>query len=216
MSTTTEAKPRATFGTSRRDTPGVVDRARIMYAAFLAAAATFQSAPITMVAFLALIQAVETAQQNALSKGKGTASARNVKRDALWTAMQTLLIFVQSLADGLTAEGAVQVIQAAGLLVAKTTRSTKPILQAKLTTTPNVVHLEANATALKGMKTSKKVNFNWQWSQDAKSWVSVTSTPYARTDISGLTPMTTYWFRASATIGAVPGEWSPAVSLVVH
>ncbi len=92
----------------------------------------------------------------------------------------------------------------------------RPILQATLTTTPSVVHLVANVTALKGTKTSKKALVNWQWSLDCKVWTSVASTTYAKTDIPGLTLMTTYWFRASVTIGATAGEWSPAVCLVVH
>ena len=127
--------------------------------------------------------------------------------------------YVQSIADTMSAENAAQVIQAAGLVVAGTTgKHFKAILAATLTPVQGLVHLEANASVLLAAvgKSRKKTHFLWQYSVDGKSWTSVPTTNYARTDITGLTPLTTYSFRVSVTVGAVVGEWSQAVSILVH
>jgi hypothetical protein len=213
--TTTPAAPRASFGTTKKKIAGVTARARLMYAAILAAVATFQTPPVTMVIFLGLIQALEVAQLAAATKAKGLASARNSRRDTLWTAMETLLVYVQGIANTVSVTDAITVIESAGLLVAKARVQAKALLQAKLTTTPGTVHLVANATLLRG-NTKKHVVYSWAWSLDGKSWTLVPSTPYARTDIANLTLLTTYWFRVSATVGTAVGEWSQPVSVLVH
>ena len=215
MPTATTPRPTGSFGTTKKKILGVTARARLMYAAFVAAGAAFGASPITMAAFLALVQALEDAQNGALTRAKGLAALRNSKRDALWTAMEILRAFVQGIADTHTATDAITVIESAGLLVAKTRAAGKELLKAKLTSMPGTVHLEANAAMLRG-KTSKHTTFNWQASSDGKSWSSAPSTPYARTDIPNLALMTTWWFRVSATVGTVTGEWSQPVSLLVH
>ena len=52
-------------------------------------------------------------------------------------------------------------------------------------------------------------------SLDGKSWTSLPSTPLADTEMTGLTPMTTYYFRVSVTISRVAGEWSQATSVML-
>ena len=143
---------------------------------------------------------------------------RGTKRDALWTAMESLRSYVQGLADALPAVEAAALIEAGGLLVATTAVHKKAALAAKLTTTPGVVHLDANASLLLGPAAAhKKATFNWQWSGDAgKTWNDARSTPYGNTDVAGLALMTTHLFRVSATIGKVTGAWSDAVTLLVH
>jgi hypothetical protein len=186
-----------------------------MYAAFLAAVATFQTPPVTMAIFLGIIQALETAQLAAATRAKGLAAVRNSRRDTLWTAMETLRAYVQGIADTQSVTDAITVIQSAGLLVAKARAYAKALLAAKLTTTPGTVHLEANASLLRGSAKGHGT-FNWACSVDGKTWTSVPSTPYARTDIAGLTLMTSYWFRVSVTIGTAVGDWSQPVGLLVH
>ncbi len=169
-----------------------------------------------MVAFLALIQALDAAQQAAASRGKGLATLRNTKRDAVWTAMESLRTYVQGLADSMTAENAAALIESAGLLVAGKASFAKPILQAKLTTTPGVVHLIANAKLLLGKK-SRNATFNWTWSSDGgKTWNIVPSTPLADTLIANLTPLTQYQFKVSVTVSRTTGAWTDPVGLLVH
>jgi hypothetical protein len=211
--------PRAIFGTDKRNIPGVLFRSQAMRDAIVANAATFNSPTVTMVVFLGLITALAVAQQSAkATRAKGTAALRNTKRDAVWTAMESLQKYVQGLADVLSADGATALIEAAGLVVAATPKHEKALLAATLTTTPGLVHLAAHASLLAGKgNAGKKATFNWQWSGDnGKTWNSVSSTPHANTDVGGLALMGTYSFRVSATIGKVVGAWSQAVSVLVH
>ncbi len=134
-SESTSTRPKASLGTTKVNNPGVLARAKIMYAAFIAAVASFPSPTVTMVAFLALIQAFEAAQDATPSGTKGLARIRNTKRNAVWSAMETLRACVQTIADTMQPENAAVLIESAGLLVAGTAAHPKPILQAKLTTT---------------------------------------------------------------------------------
>src|SRR4051794_5282780 len=100
--------PRAIFGVSKHEVPGVIARALAMHDAWVANAALFGSPAIAMVAFLALITALVDAQQHTKNtKAKSSASMRNTKRDAVWTAMSTLRTQVQGWADVATADTAV-------------------------------------------------------------------------------------------------------------
>jgi hypothetical protein len=213
--------PRAIFGVSKHEVPGVIARALAMHDGWVASAALFGSPAITMVAFLALITALVDAQQYAKNTGaKGSASMRNTKRDAVWTAMGTLRTQVQGWADVATADNAVALIEAAGLLVAGSPSHQKALLSATLTAAPGVAHLAANATALLGKGgLSKKATFHWQRSDNGgKSWEDAGATPYASTDVTGLALMTTYAFRVSVTVGKSTGAWSQVLPthLVEH
>jgi hypothetical protein len=215
---TTTAKPKASFGVTKKNSPGVMVRAKAMYTAILAAVSMFPSPTVTMVVFLALIQAMETAQQASTNRGKGQAATRNAKRDDLWTAMVSLKAYVQGLADAVAHAEAVALIQAGGLLVARVQAHQKAILQAKLTTTPGVIQLIANAKILLGGKgRTKKSHFLWQYSADGgKTWITAPSTSYATTEIAGLTLMTEYRFRVAVMKGNIAGEWTDEVKLLVH
>jgi hypothetical protein len=213
----TAAQPRASFATTKKNIPGVLFRAQTMYAAILENIALFASPTVTMVAFLALITALSVAQQVATgTKAKGTATLRNTKRDAVWTAMESLRTYIEGLADVLTAESAASLIQAAGLVVAATGRHQKALLTATLTATAGTVHLVAFRNMLVGGITHKVVTFHWQISTDGKTWTDLPGTGYTTTDATGLTLMTTYAFRVSVTVGKTAGAWSQPVSLLVH
>jgi hypothetical protein len=208
--------PKAAFGTAKANVPGVLLRARLMYTAMVAAVALFPSPPVSMVAFLGLIEALELAQQGVATRAKGLGSLRNVKRNAVWTAMDSLRAYVQGLADVLDGNSAIALIETAGLLVAGVAGHPKPLLQVKRTTTPGVVHVLVNAGLLLGADASKKVTFNWQWSADGMTWSTVPSTPFADTYIENLALMTEYSFRVSATVGRVAGAWTDPVRTLVY
>jgi hypothetical protein len=214
------AGPRAVFGTKKRNYLGVQARAQAMANAITQNAPSLGALPITLQAFLALLTAFVLAQQVATeTKAKGSATLRNIKGNALWSAMELLQKYMQGLADMLSAEAAASLIASAGLLVAKIPTHHKAELTATLTGVPGNVFLDANRALLVGEADArKKAYFNWEWSGDGgKTWTSVTSTPYASTEIPGLTLLSTYSFRVSVTIAKQPaGPWSDAVSLLVH
>ena len=73
--------------------------------------------------------------------------------------------------------------------------------------------LEVNATVLLGANLHRKHFFNWEYTLDGKTFVTLPSTAEATTTVSGLTALTTAGFRVSATIsknGTTP--WSPLVN----
>ena len=213
----TPTKPKATLGAKKTNIARLLARSKLIYNAILLALATlFVSPPISMPDLLDLIGALDLAEQNAGTKARGLVPVRNGKRDLLWTALLTLKVYVQGLADLLSPEAAASLIVAAGMVVGRIPVRAKAILEAKLGAPGSgIVHLIANATLLMGTRRTKRKMFNWQWSLDGKSWTSATSTPYASTLIAGLTLESSYWFRVSVTIGTTEGEWSQPVTLQI-
>ena len=210
--------PRGSFGTGKRNITAVLQRAQTMHDGWVTNAAKLGTPPITPQAFQTLITNLSEAQQLATgTKTRGATSARNSARNDLWTAMQTLLINAQGLADALPAQDAVALLEAAGLVVAKKGTRAKAVLAATLTSTPGTVLVVANRSLLVGKaRAHKHALFCWMWSTDGKTWNSVAPTPYAHTEIPGLTLMTTYLFRVSVTVADETDPWSQAVSLLVH
>jgi hypothetical protein len=186
-----------------------------MYAAILAAIATFNATPITMAALLLLIQAAETAQTASASRAKGLAAVRNTKITPLWNAMILLRAYVQGLVDQVDKAGGVALINQAGLVVGGVATHVKMLFVAKLDTTANVVHLVLNAKAFLG-PTNKRVTFHWQMSSDSgKTWTSLPSTPYAETQLPSPGPGS-YEFRAAATVGKTIVDWTTPFPLTIH
>ena len=215
----TAIRPRATFGTGKKSTPGVLGRSQTMFSSITLNLAMFPNLPIGMPAFMQLISSLATAQQAATgTRAKGTASARNSKRNAVWAAMLSLQSYVQGLADSMSVADATTLIESAGMLVGKAATRQKSVLSATLTTTPGLVHLAANHTVLVGKANAhKKVTFGWEMSADGgKSWTALPATAYASTTVSGLTLLSTYAFRVMVTLGTTPGTWSQVVSILVH
>jgi hypothetical protein len=212
----TTPRPRASFGTNKYAILAVIARARAMYAAMVLAVASFPNPIVAMAAFLVLIQDLEASQNTSKSRGKGLATARNADRDTLWTAMQSLLSYVQVLADKLPAGQAESLIESAGLLIWGVGKHAKALIAATMMPTAGLVRIVANAGLLTA-NSQKQVTFNWQWSTDQKTWNNMPSTPIAETELASCTPMTTYWFRVSVTISKTTGAWStPTDCLVTH
>ena len=209
-------KPKPSLGVGRTNVPGVLARAGIMQAAILLAAAMFPSLPITMAAFLLLIEAATAAQSAAATRTKGLASLRDTKVDALWTAMLTLKTYVAGLASELDATSATALIEAAGLVVARTTTHAKRLLSATFFPATGVVRVSVSGLLLIGRRTSKKTTFTYSWSADGgNTWSAGVTTAYTSLDIPALPPGT-YLLRVFATVGKVPGEPTQAVSLTLH
>ena len=215
MGTETTSHPRASLGVKRSNSPGVISRATIMYAALLAAIATFNATPIALPAFLLLIEAAQVAQTASASRAKGLAAVRNTKITPLWNAMILLRAYVQGLVDQVDHASGLALINQAGLVVGGVPAHVKKLFEAKLDTTANVVHLVLNAKALLG-STQKRMTFHWQISSDnGKTWTSLPSTPYAETQLPSPGPGS-YQFRAGATVGETVVDWTTPYPLTIH
>jgi hypothetical protein len=211
-------RPRAVIRARKANAPAVLQRAKIVYAAMLLNVASFAAPTVTMVAFLALITALDALQQQITSsRARGLGAQRNSRRDLVWTALESLRAYTQGLADALTPENAIGLIQSAGFEVADVGKHDKPVFQVVAGPEGSgLVHLIANVGILVG-KTSKKVTFNWQWSNtNGASWNDLPSTPLADTYAGPLPLGVTYWFRVSVTIGRKTGEPTQPVILTLH
>jgi len=211
-----KSPPQAVLEVGKKNAPGVISRAKIMYTAILAAIATFTSPPITMAAFLLLIEAADTAQTAKSTTGaKGSAAARNTKITPLWNAMHLLRVYLQGMVDVVDHATGVTLINQAGLVVGEVGAHVKALFVAKLDAVAGIVHLELNAKAFLGV-TRKKVVFYWQMSSDGgKTWTSLPSTGYAQTELASPGPGS-YQFRASAMVGKTVLDWTPPFPLTIH
>jgi hypothetical protein len=187
--------------------------AKCVHAAMSAHASTYAAAPVAMATFLALIQALDEGQQGVRNRTM-TGAERDLRRDAVWSALEALRVFVQSLCDE-SPEQALTLIQNAGLEVADAPVHAKPLLGVRQGPQAGMVILEAHAGLLATGK--GRMFFNWEYTVNGgASWIAVPSTPWARTTIAGLPALVTCGFRVSVTDPVGQGEWSQVVALLVH
>ena len=211
-------RARAVMKIKGKNTVSVTGRANTMCSGIAAHPGLFATPAVPVTTIQGQIVVVNDAEVVAATRAKGAAAARNVQRSLLVGLLEKTLTYVQGIADACPSqEQAVACIQAAGCMVAGAGGQSKPILAAKQGPEAGAVILAANARALTG-GSQRKHFFNWSYSGDGgKSWVSMPSTPKAKTTLSGLTPLTTYEFRVSITTSdGVAGAWSQTFAILVH
>jgi hypothetical protein len=167
----------------------------------------FPSLPVLLSLFQAQVTSMAAAQQQARARVPGAAAARDTARDELVVTVEAIRAYVQGLCQ-LAPEQSATLVQAAAMKLAAVPVRSKPILGAKQGVQAGIVNLEANATLLSGGRKKGYRLFSWEYSLDGKVWVAVPATPYARTTVTGLTPLTTYEFRVSLTDKSGTGAWS--------
>jgi len=213
---TTIQRIRIVLSLETEKVPALLPQSKTIYNAFATNASLLPTPPVPLPTLLAQIQDLDTAEQATKTGTKGTVAVRNAKRAVLVTTLESLRMYVQSLCDS-NPEQAPALATAASMAVAKLPLHAKPVLQAKPGASSGAVILIANATLLIGRGVRKKATFNWESSADGgKTWVTAPSTPLSSTSVVGLTPLTTYAFRVSVTVSKTTGEWSQAVTLLVH
>jgi hypothetical protein len=204
---TTTQRLKAVLGLRKTNIPHLIRLATLIYTNMLANATMFVSPPVTMAALLLLIEALQSAQ-TAVATAKNLAPARDLKRDALVTALEQLQSFVQTICDGNTAQAAT-VINAAGMKIRTVAVKIKPLIVIKLTVASGGVILKAHASALRAGKKSKSVLYNWQSTGDGgKTIANAPPSSVANTTMTGLTPNVEYGFRVSITDSTGQGPWT--------
>jgi hypothetical protein len=161
----------------------------------------------TLAQFQADIDALDTAETAVLNRTKGAAETRNDKLAVVHGDLEELRTYVQKVADTNT-KTADSIIEGAGMSVRKITLHDKAVIAAVPGSVSGTVEVVAKAAA-------RRASYEWQYSLDQKTWVQAPSTLQAKTFISGLTPITTYFFRVRPVIAAGEQNWSAAVSLLV-
>ena len=201
---------------ARNNSPALITQSKAIYAGFTTNVGLLPNPVPPPPVVLAQIQDFEVAQQATKTGTRGTVAVRNAKREVLVTSLESWRMCAQAQCDA-NPEQAAAIAAAACMTVAKTPGPAKPLLGVKQLPQSGAVLLSANLGLLVGKGNHKRVTLNWQYSADGgKTWTSVPSTPLASTEIAGLTPLTTYLFRVSATVSKIVGEWSQAVSFLVR
>ena len=156
----------------------------------------------------ARIAALQAAHTVVRTWKKGGAEMRQPKVRDVADALKALRDHVQRVAD-LDPKHAVEIIVSAGMSVkGSSAHKPKAPLTAKQGNLPGLVLLFAKAAA-------KRAAYQWQWSLDKETWISLPQTLQANTSVHGLTAGTMYYFRVCAITKTGAGRWSNSVSLLV-
>ena len=162
--------------------------------------------PLSSVA--SALTAFQAAEAIALTRAKGAAEARNVKRVALLQLLEQLKAYVQTVVDAAVDDGAA-IALGAGMAVRKTPVRPPRVFAAKPGAVTGTVKLVAAAAA-------RRAAYTWQYSTDGgKTWISLPPTLHAKTTASGLTAGTRVEFRYQALTEAGESNWSQGVQLLV-
>jgi hypothetical protein len=167
----------------------------------------FPSPSVPLATFEEHISLLDAAETAALFRTKGNAQERDAKLRVVLADLEALRVYVQRVADGYGTE-APAIIEGAGMSVKRVTNHDKPPLEARQGRVSGSVVLYAKAMP-------SRCFYDWQYSLDGVHWVSVASTMQATTDLTGLTPIRTYFFRLRRSTKAGTLDWSDAVSLLV-
>jgi hypothetical protein len=153
------------------------------------------------------IAALDSAEAAVLTRTKGAAEIRNEKLAALRADLVHILAYVQAVADASpgTAES---IIQGAGMSVKQVGSRTKGEIVAEQGSVSGSAKVTAKAAA-------RRAGYEWQYSVDQKTWTNAPFTLEAKTEIAGLTPATTYYFRVRPVTKDGEGDWSQVASLIV-
>jgi hypothetical protein len=154
------------------------------------------------------ISALDTSEANVLNRTKGAAETRDAKLAVVRADLEAAKTYVQHIADTGPVAQAESTIQSAGLSVRKIGMRDKAPLAAEAGDVSGSVEVVAKAAA-------RRASYDWQYSLDLKTWVDAPSTLQAKTTISGLTPVTVYYFRMRAIIGSGQQDWGTPVSMLV-
>jgi hypothetical protein len=160
--------------------------------------------------FAAHIGELEEAQTNAATKAKGTASLRDAKVLVVKEDLSQIRSYVQSVAvTQASLADAATVVESASMSIRKPTTLQIPEISAKSAGIPGKVLLAAKSQGA-------SVVYSWEHSLDQATWTPIPNTMKARTEVSGLTSHSTYYFRYRTLTRAGQQEYSQVVSLLVH
>jgi hypothetical protein len=158
----------------------------------------------TVTADLAAFQAAEA---GVVTRVKGATATRNEAYATLHADLGHLMAYVQLVADANPAT-AQSIIENAGMSVRKNATHPKSILKVETGPVSGSAKLAARAIA-------RRASYEWQFSTDQKNWTLAPVTLQAKTEITGLTAATVYYFRFRAVTKAGEGAFSQVVFLLV-
>jgi hypothetical protein len=170
-------------------------------------AASFPNPSPPLATLSADLAAYEAAEAQVVTRVKGAAVTRNEKYTVLHADLEHEMAYVQSLADA-TPANAQSIIESAGFSIRKSTPHPKAPIKVEAGSVPGSVKLIAQAVA-------HRASYEWQYSTDQKTWTSAPTTLQAKTDITGLTSTTVFYFRFRGVTKAGEGAYSQIVQILV-
>ncbi len=210
---------RAVFGVKMTKVSAVIGRAEAMANGMGADTVTYASPNPTLPAFKILITNVITAEAAVKSRTAGAVATRDVQLHLLIGGMENERVYVQGLSDATPAR-AVQLIENAGLVVAKSPTHSKLMLELRNGPQPGSIACSANVGLLVGAGAThpRAARFyGWQYTADGgKTFVTAASTATSKTLLTGLPPVTLVGVRVNITTRGVTSEWTDVATIVVH
>jgi hypothetical protein len=162
----------------------------------------------TLATFQADIAALVTAETAVVARTKGAVEIRDAKLAVVKGDLENLRTYVQGVSDAANPTNAAAIIESAGMTLRKVTLHNKAQLAIKQGTVSGTVVLTAKAAG-------KRAAYDWQYSTDQKTWTAPAPTLQAKTDVSGLTAGTLYYFRVQPLLRTGEQNWSEIVSFMV-
>jgi hypothetical protein len=180
----------------------------------LASSNLYPSPPVPLSKYKDQIDEVAAWDASTKKKNPGAKTQRTAAIDTAIGMTELLVKYVQSLADLATPQQAAVIIESAGMKVAGTSSYVRPIIKVKQLQSGSV---QLKAAAMQLDKSRRSKTYGWSYSLDGgKTWVTVATTPVAKTIISGLPAQTTVAFRVMVTTTLGAGEWSQTITAFVH
>jgi hypothetical protein len=156
------------------------------------------------------IDELEDAESKAASRTKGAVALRDAKKKRVLEDLALLRAYVQSVvSEGMTPAEAIAAIESAYMSVKKTATRSLSEVRVKNADVSGKVRLAARAVAPGAV-------YVWEYSVDQSKWTALPEMMRSRTELSGLTPACTYYFRFRALTRAGWQDYSQVVSLLVR
>jgi len=148
------------------------------------------------------IDAVAAAEAHVRSRTKGAREARDAKLAVLRQDLRQLAGYVQSIADANSANAA-EIIESTGFFVKRPSIRTKADFKV-------VRGRPYGSATLLAKCAGDRVLYAWRYSTDQTTWSSLPSTMQSSTTLSGLAPLTVYFFQHRVLTIHGQGDWGPS------
>jgi hypothetical protein len=151
------------------------------------------------------IDALATAEAFVLTRTKGAREARDAKLADLHRDLKQLASYVQSIADT-NPPSAEAIVESSGFTVKRPSIRTKAAFKVLRGPLPGTVKLLAKWAGDRAV-------YGWRYSLDETTWTSLPDTWQSSTTLSGLAPLTRYFFQVRVMTKDGQGDWGDSLSL---
>lgn len=219
MATKTQ-RVRATMGgLKKQNILALLAFANSVYTSMKAAAASFPSPVPTLAAFLVTITDLQAIQNAMKGPTKPGATVREAKRRPVVSALESLMAYVQSLADLLTPHDAAALIVLAGYKVHGVPTPHKDPVTVKQASAGAPVTVEANASLLAAGMASHAVTYHWRYMPPGGTTYVTWTSPISRSTVPStppIPPLTTVIIEASVADSKTQTGWVSAQPFLVR